>query len=48
LAELGVACEVIAPTLVSSEDGKSNDNDKNNPTDVRELTGSLHIGAIRR
>ena len=26
-----------------SINGKSNDNDKNNPTDVQRLTGSLHI-----
>jgi hypothetical protein len=28
---------------LSSKNGKSNDNSKNNPTDERELTGSLHI-----
>ena len=28
-----------------SINGKSNDNDKNNPTDVQRLTGSLHIRA---
>ena len=27
------------------ENGKSKDNDKNNPTDLQELTGSLHIRA---
>jgi hypothetical protein len=26
-----------------SENGKNNGNDKNNPTDSQELTGSLHI-----
>ena len=31
---------------LSSEDGKNNDNDKSNPTDVLELTGSLHIRAF--
>jgi hypothetical protein len=30
---------------LSSINGKSNDNDKNNPTDSQELTGSLHIRA---
>ena len=34
------------PLSLSSEDGKNNDNDKNNPTDVQELTGSLHIRAF--
>jgi hypothetical protein len=29
-----------------STNGKSNDNNKSNPTDVRELTGSLHIRAF--
>ena len=29
-----------------SENGESYDNDKNKPTDVRELTGSLHISAV--
>jgi len=29
-----------------SINGKSNDNDKNNPTDVQRLTGSLHIRAF--
>jgi hypothetical protein len=29
-----------------SINGKSNDNDKNNPADVQRLTGSLHIRAI--
>ena len=28
-----------------SINGKSNDNDKNNPADVQRLTGSLHIRA---
>ena len=31
---------------LSSINGKSNNNDKNNPTDVQELTGSLHIRAF--
>jgi hypothetical protein len=31
---------------LSSKNGKSNSNDKNNPTDVQQLTGSLHIRAI--
>jgi len=31
---------------LSSINGKSNNNDKNNPTDVQELTGSLHIRAL--
>jgi hypothetical protein len=30
---------------LSSINGKSNDNSKNNPTDVQRLTGSLHIRA---
>jgi hypothetical protein len=30
-----------------SKNGKSNNNDKNNPSDVQELTGSLHIRAGR-
>jgi hypothetical protein len=30
---------------LSPEDGKNNDNYKNNPTDAQELTGSLHIRA---
>jgi hypothetical protein len=29
--------------VLSSKDGKGNDNDKNNPTNVQRLTGSLHI-----
>ena len=29
-----------------SKKGKSNDNNKSNPTDLRELTGSLHIRAV--
>jgi hypothetical protein len=29
-----------------SEDGENNSNDKNNPTNVQELTGSLHIRAF--
>jgi hypothetical protein len=29
-----------------SINGKSNDNDKNNPADVQRLTGSLHIRAF--
>ena len=28
-----------------SKNGKNNNNDKNNPTDEQELTGSLHIRA---
>ena len=32
--------------LLFSINGKSNDNDKNNPADVQRLTGSLHIRAI--
>jgi hypothetical protein len=28
---------------LSSKDETNNDNDKNNPTDVQRLTGSLHI-----
>jgi hypothetical protein len=28
-----------------SQDGENNNNDKNNPTDVQGLTGSLHISA---
>jgi len=28
---------------LSSNNGKSNHNCKNNPTDVKQLTGSLHI-----
>src|SRR5450631_2702060 len=35
------------PLALSSKKGKSNDNDKNNPTDAQELTGSLHIRAFR-
>jgi hypothetical protein len=31
---------------LSSKNGKSNSNDKNNPTDVQQLTGSLHIRAV--
>ena len=34
------------PLALSSENGKSNDNDKNNPTVQQELTGSLHIRAF--
>jgi hypothetical protein len=30
-----------------SKNGKSNDNNKSNPTDLRVLTGSLHIRAFR-
>jgi hypothetical protein len=30
-----------------SINGESNDNSKNNPTDVQRLTGSLHIRAFR-
>jgi hypothetical protein len=30
---------------LSSTNGKSNNNDKNNPEDVQRLTGSLHIRA---
>jgi hypothetical protein len=30
---------------LSSKNGKDNNNDKNNPTDEQELTGSLHIRA---
>ena len=36
----------ILPRLLlalSSKDETNNDNDKNNPTDVQRLTGSLHI-----
>jgi hypothetical protein len=33
---------------LSSINGKSNDNNKNNPTDSQELTGSLHIRAVAR
>ena len=29
-----------------SINGKSKDNDKNNPTDAQELTGSLHISEL--
>jgi hypothetical protein len=31
---------------LSSKNGKGNNNGKNNPTDVQELTGSLHIRAF--
>jgi hypothetical protein len=31
---------------LSLNNGKSKKNDKNNPIDVRELTGSLHIRAF--
>jgi hypothetical protein len=31
---------------LSSNNGKNKDNDKNNPIDVQELTGSLHIRAF--
>jgi len=31
---------------LSSNYGKNNDNDKNNPIDVQRLTGSLHIRAV--
>ena len=31
---------------LSSRKGKDNNNDKNNPTDEQELTGSLHIRAF--
>jgi hypothetical protein len=31
---------------LSSKNGKSNDNDKNNPTGSRELTGSPQISSI--
>jgi hypothetical protein len=34
------------PLALFSKDGKSNDNDKNNPTDSRELIGSLHIRSL--
>jgi hypothetical protein len=30
---------------LSSKNGKDNNNDKNNPMDEQELTGSLHIRA---
>ena len=33
---------------LSSKNGKNNDNDKNNPTDVQGLTGSLHIRYLYR
>jgi hypothetical protein len=32
---------------MSSKYPKNNNNDKNNPTDAQELTGSLHIRAFR-
>jgi hypothetical protein len=42
----------ILPRLLlalSSKEETNNDNDKNNPTDVQRLTGSLHIReALRR
>jgi hypothetical protein len=31
---------------LSSNGDKSKDNDKNNPTDLQELTGSLHIRTL--
>ncbi len=31
---------------LSPENGKNNDNYKNNPTEARELTGALHISAV--
>jgi hypothetical protein len=33
------------PLALSSKNGKGNNNSKNNPTDMQELTGSLHIRA---